>query len=350
MNRLRLAFAAAALLAMGGPAFPAALTADAVNDAPRPAKPSKSIQPGLIRAQVLLDRARFSPGEIDGRSGDNMQRALGAFAAAIGQPPPGDQIPQPVWDALLARAPGPVLVEHKLTRDDVRGPFVRRIPPKLEEMTKLKRLGYRNVADKLGEQFHVSPILLKALNPGKRLDRPGVVLTVPDVSRPNPERKVARIEVDKINRVLRAWDETAALVATYPASIGSEEKPAPSGHFEVAAIAPRPTYTYNPEYAFKGVKTDRPFTIAAGPNNPVGSVWIDLTAQSYGIHGTPEPSRIGKAASHGCVRLTNWDVQDLAKMVRKGVGVDFLEGPAFTAAAQPADTAASGASGAKAKK
>jgi lipoprotein-anchoring transpeptidase ErfK/SrfK len=73
------------------------------------------------------------------------------------------------------------------------------------------------------------------------------------------------------------------------------------------------------------VKTKEKFIIKAGPNNPVGSTWIDLSIDSFGIHGTPEPSQVGKAASHGCVRLTNWDVEELAKMVQKGIPVVFLD-------------------------
>ena len=115
------------------------------------------------------------------------------------------------------------------------------------------------------------------------------------------------------------------MVGSYPASIGSEEKPAPSGSFKVTSVAFDPWYQYNPKYAFKGVKTNKPFKIAPGPNSPVGLVWIDLSIPSYGIHGTPEPENIGKTESHGCIRLTNWDARDLASHVPKGAKVDFVE-------------------------
>ena len=124
---------------------------------------------------------------------------------------------------------------------------------------------------------------------------------------------------------VRAFGENDTLVATYPASIGSEEKPAPSGTLTVKGVARNPVYTYHPDYAFKGVKAKEKFSIKPGPNNPVGSVWIDLSQDSFGIHGTPEPAKVGKSASHGCVRLTNWDVEDLAGMVKKGVQVAFLD-------------------------
>ena len=134
---------------------------------------------------------------------------------------------------------------------------------------------------------------------------------------------MSRIEVDKKQRELRAYARDNKLVAVYPASIGSAEKPAPSGTHKVTGVATNPTYTYNPDYKFKGVKMDKKFDIKPGPNNPVGTVWIALDAPSYGIHGTPEPEKVGKTSSHGCIRLTNWDAEALAKMVQKGTVVEF---------------------------
>lgn len=139
------------------------------------------------------------------------------------------------------------------------------------------------------------------------------------------DNAVARIVIDKTARELRAFDDRDRLLAYYPASVGSEEKPAPSGVVHVTRIARNPSYTYNPDYAFKGVRTDEKFTIKPGPNNPVGLVWIALEGEGYGIHGTPEPEKVGKTASHGCVRLTNWDALDLAVMTKKGVPVEFVE-------------------------
>ncbi|KAI9881865.1 MAG: hypothetical protein M1823_006424, partial [Watsoniomyces obsoletus] len=137
--------------------------------------------------------------------------------------------------------------------------------------------------------------------------------------------RVAKVEVDKKLLLLRALDKSGALVAVYPASIGSGERPAPSGTLTVRAIAMNPGYTYNPKYKFEGVKSDKPFEIAPGPNNPVGSVWIALDREGYGIHGTPDPDKVSKSYSHGCVRLTNWDAEELARMVDKGTTVAFIE-------------------------
>jgi lipoprotein-anchoring transpeptidase ErfK/SrfK len=131
--------------------------------------------------------------------------------------------------------------------------------------------------------------------------------------------------VEKAARDVRAYDKDGKLVAFYPATIGSSEKPAPSGTFKVRRVAFNPDYHYNPKFAWKGVKAKEPLTVKPGPNNPVGLVWIDLTAPSYGIHGTPDPDKIGKTESHGCIRLTNWDALDLAGMVHKGTVVKFVD-------------------------
>ena len=137
--------------------------------------------------------------------------------------------------------------------------------------------------------------------------------------------KAARIEVNKTERSVQVLAADGSLIAYYPASVGSKEKPAPSGMFEVRAIAQNPTYRYNPDYAFKGQKAKEPVEIAPGPNNPVGLVWIALTLEGYGIHGTPDPDKVSKTYSNGCVRLTNWDALALAKMARKGMPVEFVE-------------------------
>lgn len=324
-------WAAAALMAAGLLAHPAAaqqprLTIEAVNAAELPRSGGKGVSPAIVRLQVMLDRARFSPGLIDGRGGENVDKAVAAYRAANGLGE-GDRLDQATWDKLAAASPEPALVEYTLTEDDVRGPFTEKVPAKMEEMAELERLAYTGPLEALAERFHMDEDLVEALNPGKALDRAGTAITVANVRREagRDGRRAARIEVEKGERALRVLDREGGLIAFYPASIGSEEKPAPSGEHSVTAVARNPTYTYNPDYNFKGVKAREKFTIPAGPNNPVGSTWVDLSIESYGIHGTPDPSKVGKAYSHGCVRLTNWDVEDLARMVQKGTPVVFKD-------------------------
>lgn len=310
-------------LACGGAAA-AKLDLTAVNQAQFASDGPKGFSVAVLRAQILLDRARFSPGLIDGRLGANFASAVRAFQTANGFPADG-KLTQETWDKLLAASWSPALVTYELTRKDLRGPFTKRIPARLERMARLSRLGYRDAAEKLAERFHISEQLFRSLNPSIGLSKAGTKLLVPDIGRGDPPAVIAGIEVDKGARVVRVLDPSGAALAVYPASIGSDDKPAPSGEVEVKRVVRNPTYHYDPDFAFKGVKTKRPFTIAAGPNNPVGSIWIDLSIESYGIHGTPEPGKIGKTFSHGCIRLTNWDAEDLASMVKKSTKVRFKD-------------------------
>jgi lipoprotein-anchoring transpeptidase ErfK/SrfK len=302
-----------------------ALDLQSVNEAElsqRRAQAAKGVDPVVVKAQVLLDRARFSPGEIDGRMGENLIKAIKAFAAAKDLNA-GRQLTPELWSALTSMSDEPALVEYTISEDDVKGPFLDRVPAKMEEMRGLRRLSYGSPVEALAEKFHMSEALLKELNPKSSFEA-GETIVVANVTDDVGNIKVTRIEVDKSERVLRAYDKSGELVSVLPATVGSTEKPAPSGSFRVAGVARNPTYRYNPAYAFKGVKADEPFVINPGPNNPVGVVWIALSAKSYGIHGTPNPSQVSKTESHGCIRLTNWDATQLAAMVSKGTTVDFV--------------------------
>lgn len=318
---------AAALVLVCGRTEAAKLDMAAVNQAQFAPGEPKAVDAAILKAQILLDRARFSPGLIEGRPSENFTKAVMAFQAAHGIPSNGN-LSRETWDKLMATSASPVLVTYELTRKDLHGPFTKRIPARLERMARLKRLGYRNATEKLAERFHISVQLLRKLNPGIGFSKAGKMVVVPDVARSDPPSADVGVEVDKGARLVRVLDPSGKWLAVYPASIGSEEKPAPGGQAQVKRIVRNPTYHYDPDFAFKGVKTKRPFTIAAGPNNPVGSVWIDLSIESYGIHGTPEPGKIGTTFSHGCIRLTNWDAEDLAAIVKKGTKVDFKDGTA----------------------
>jgi lipoprotein-anchoring transpeptidase ErfK/SrfK len=176
----------------------------------------------------------------------------------------------------------------------------------------------------LAERFHMDEGYLKALNPGANFGRPGTVIKVANVGG-EVKGEVARIVADKRKKEVFAYDSDGKLLAAYPATIGSDETPSPSGTHQVSRVAFDPQYTYNPKLNFKQGDNDKVLTIPPGPNGPVGSIWIALDKPTYGIHGTPDPSKIGKAESHGCVRLTNWDAAELARMVKPGVEVEFVD-------------------------
>jgi lipoprotein-anchoring transpeptidase ErfK/SrfK len=325
---LRCAVVLPALLVMAGGLAHAARPLDlaSVNAAGLPTNAtagSKRPDAAVIKAQVLLDRAGFSPGEINGRVDDNTRRAIAAFGAARELAVDG-KLTGDLWTALTATSDEPVLTEYRINGADVAGPFLKKLPAKMEEMQYLDHLSYTSPREALAEKFHMSEALLAALNGGKNFAAAGTAIVVANVGA-RPSAKVSRIEIDKPQRLLRAYGAGDKLVAVFPASIGSTEKPAPSGTFKVTSVTHDPTYRYDPAYAFKGVKATKPFTIKPGPNNPVGTVWIGLTAQGYGIHGTPDPGKVGKTTSHGCIRLTNWDAEALSSMVAKGVPVAFLD-------------------------
>lgn len=272
--------------------------------------------------QVLLDRAGASPGVIDGQMGDNVNKAISSYREITGQ---SLRTYDSDWvKAELERTGGPAFTEYTITAEDAAGSYIASIPEDYGDKARLERLSYTSVVEKLAERFHMDEKYLIALNPGVNFNRPGMVIKVVQPGKA-VRSQVARIIADKSAKQVHAYDEDGRLVATYPATIGSADTPSPTGEHEVARVAFNPEYTYNPKINFKQGNNDKVLTIPPGPNGPVGSVWIALSKPSYGIHGTPDPSKIGKTASHGCVRLTNWDAQELAKLVKPGVSVAFVE-------------------------
>ena len=279
----------------------------------------------VIDVQVRLTWAHASPGPIDGRSGKNTRSALEAFQRMRGLPVTG-KADKATIAALRKDAATPTLVDYEISAGDVNGPFVDDIPASLQDMADLTRLSYSTPLEALAEKFRMDEGLLRRLNHGKDFGRIGTVIRVANVSEGKLEAKITRLEVDKADQTVRAYDDDGSLAAVYPATIGSDDTPSPTGTFKIKTVAKNPTYVYDPKKLnFKGVDAKDKFGIAPGPNNPVGLVWIGL-GDGYGIHGSPEPSRIRRQSSHGCVRLTNWDALELADAVKTGVQVTFVDG------------------------
>ncbi len=277
--------------------------------------------PFTARLQVLLDRAGASPGVIDGWDGENVEKAVLAVEEMNGLEADG-RMDEDVWDALESQT-GDAFVRHTISEDDV-SRIVASLPQDYAELAELDWLGYTSAAEKIAERFHMDIDFLKLLNPDTDFEAVGTEIWVADPG-DDAQPEIARLVADKSLARLLAYDEGDKLVLSYPVTIGSDELPSPSGTHEVAAVAVEASYSYRPGKNFQQGDNEEPLTLPPGPNGPVGSVWIDLSEPTYGLHGSPEPAEIDKSASHGCVRMTNWDAMELARAVETGVPVEFRD-------------------------
>ncbi|HXA52738.1 MAG TPA: L,D-transpeptidase [Candidatus Acidoferrum sp.] len=298
-----------------------ALSADAINQSNQPGISQNAKGAAVVRAQVLLARAHFSTGEIDGHFGSNLEKTVRAFQGDRGLPVTG-VVDAATWAALNADT-APAITQTNIAEEDVEGPFTP-IPTDLMEQAKLPALGYASPLEGLAEKFHASPELMRALNPGADFARVGQQLNVTNAI-VSPPGMAARVVVSKGESSVRALDAQGKLLAFYVATIGSEHDPLPIGEWTIKGVARNPTFYYNAELFWDAKNAYDKATIPAGPNNPAGVVWIDLSKDHYGIHGTPDPGKIGHAASHGCIRLTNWDASELASIVQPNLPATLQE-------------------------
>ncbi|WP_374668214.1 L,D-transpeptidase family protein [Acinetobacter sp.] len=301
----------------------ASWTLDGLNNAQWFEDIGKGQFPVYARAHVMLNNAHASPGAIDGSSGKNTLKAIASFQQMSGLKPTGT-LTQETWNALLAQQGSkPAFIEYTITDADLKGPYAKSIPHDYALQAKMPGLYYTRVTEMLGEKFHMDEDFLKKLNPNATFKKAGEKIIVANIRNEVPE-DIHLIVAHKGAKQLYLFNSRNQMIGSFPATIGSSDTPSPTGTYKVTGVAPNPWYSYSPSNFVQG-KNLKALSLPPGPNGPVGNIWIGLSKKSFGIHGTPNPSAISKTASHGCIRLTNWDANDLGKKVKSGVTVKFLE-------------------------
>lgn len=278
--------------------------------------------PVYARAQVMLNNLHASPGAIDGKNGHNYVKAIAAYQQMNGIPITGE-LTQQTWHHLLIRQKQPAFQYYQITAEDLKGPYAKAIPRNYAEQAKMPGLYYTRVSEMLSEKFHLDEEFLKILNPQAKFNKVGERILVPNVRNELPT-DIRLIVAHKGVRQLYLFDSENKMVGAFPASIGAVNTPSPTGTHTITKVAPNPVYGYSPKNFVQGGNT-KPLSLPPGPNGPVGNIWIALSKPTFGIHGTPNPSLISKSSSHGCIRLTNWDANDLGQKVQNGVVVKFID-------------------------
>lgn len=278
--------------------------------------------PAYARAQVMLNNLHASPGPIDAKSGKNFLKAIAAYQQIKGLPISGE-LDQQTWNSLLKNQTAPAFGAYQITAQDLKGPYAKSIPRNYALQAKMPGLYYTRVTEMLGEKFHIDEDFLKQINPHANFKKVGETINVPIVRNDLPQ-DVALIIAHKPARQLYLYNHLNQMIASFPATIGGSGTPSPKGTHKVIKVAPNPVYGYNPKNFVQGSNRQK-LALPPGPNGPVGNMWIALSKPTFGIHGTPNPSLISKTASHGCIRLTNWDANDLGRKVQPGTVVKFLD-------------------------
>jgi lipoprotein-anchoring transpeptidase ErfK/SrfK len=304
------------------------LTPDAINNAPVNVPINGDVSgPSVLRAQIYLDRIHYSVGAIDGRWGRNSAITVWFFQRARGMQATGDLDEQTFRRLAAEAAYAPVVVMHTLTPDDLKGPF-QSIPESPYEKAKLSRLTYETVREKLAERFHCAEDLLELLNPGVNFSELNAgTINVPNVREPltTDTHDVARIVISISGNALNGFDASGNLVFHAPTTVGAGYDPSPTENLHIVKIFPDPTFHYDPTLYHEVPDSEPDAHLPPGPNSPVGVVWMALSKEHYGIHGTPDPESIGYASSHGCIRLTNWDAEELEHRASEGTQVAFVD-------------------------
>lgn len=289
--------------------------------------------PGVLRTQVMLDRARFSGGVLNGKAGQNLSKALMFYQEEHGLPSTG-RLDRATYDKLVeqvGRIDG--AVQYTLTEEDVTGPYYW-VPANVYEQAELPCECYASALEMLNERFHTVTDVLRKLNPSVSWNhlKAGQTLWVPNVEPFDAEhlgkaadiKPIVKIHIAKSGRYLHALAADGSIVYHFPTTVGSEYDPSPTGKYRISSVQWHPVFHYNPAL-YSDVPDSRPrATLPPGPNSPVGVVWIATSKEHVGIHGTPLPHTIGIASSHGCVRLANWDAARLAASIKPGVLVEFV--------------------------